>query len=417
MPYKSLVALNICLAMAPLTAMQQEHPNELVQHIHEFYAAMHQEITDDQINTMIHEAQTQEEINTLFGAGSNATRLLAPWRAEYMEKFIDSMKNESPTATPIEKPCIFCKIWHGESEGMIHCDKRSMTLVNKSGYNPAHFLVVPGDHQNKLSDLSPKSRHELFKNAARLIKRCEKVLDSNGYQMFFSLAHRCAGATIPNHLHAQIMMRFAGDASPLARQLMAPLIAKEREDEFYKNFSSSKNLKRVKSLYKAFAEAIQSEAPKPIDHNSCGLCTIITQTFKDGNTFSTYILKQTYNFMVLYNPASDIEGEVIVASINHHHSFHALYSAQKSEFSDLLALAEKVVKEETGAMGISISWSFGEGTKGLFKHLVAAKVTPRYDFEPSTLPRHHDIRMDALNRTKQCQTFKEAFVRADNMTQ
>src|SRR3972149_6718341 len=87
MIYKSIAVLSFCITISPLTAMEQQQPNELVQHIHEFYDAMHQEITDAQINDMIHEALTQEEINNLFGAGSTATRMLAPWRGEYMEKF------------------------------------------------------------------------------------------------------------------------------------------------------------------------------------------------------------------------------------------------------------------------------------------------------------------------------------------
>ncbi len=129
----------------------------------------------------------------------------APWRMEYIESL--SQK---------DKGCFLCRyrddpqndrenliLWRGENV---------FAIINRFPYTGGHCLVAPCQHVGQLSDLDSKTITELMEMLRDLQAALEKALCAEGFNIGINIG-RCAGAGLPEHLHAHIVPRWSGDTN------------------------------------------------------------------------------------------------------------------------------------------------------------------------------------------------------------
>ena len=107
--------------------------------------------------------------------------------------------------------CIFCKIIKGEMPAhKVYEDDHVVAILDIYPINTGHVLVLPKQHGELLSDLTPESAASLMQ-ATRLV---EKALRATGLHCDATNLvinnGRAAGQEIP-HVHLHIIPRFRGD--------------------------------------------------------------------------------------------------------------------------------------------------------------------------------------------------------------
>ncbi len=406
----------LCLLGAvQLSAMEIErgdNDQDLCSMINKLYEMMGEEkVTQESVQKQIDQAKTDEELMRLLIRDGDAKQVSTPWKQKYSE---ESRKSQ---AASVEKKCPFCEqCSHPENDDsnfFIERGDETALLINLWGIGLIHFLCVPFAHKKNLGDLSKKNRHELFRMSAGLIKKTKKYLKIRGFKMFLNLSDKCAGATLPDHLHVQLQAEFEGSLHPLARQIMIPLHRAERQGGYFKEFKPGGDLKRLEPIYAAFSTILthpklfkKEQISQVKKDKKCGICLMI-----DGKSkFASHVLKKTKHFTLLYNPVGANHGEVFIVTSDCQKSLDALDENQNNELSDLTAEVETVIKEVTGAHGISISVADGIAAKeNPFSHQAVMKVTPRWANEWGTIGIHYGEKIDSMNRSKEFEKLKTAF--------
>ena len=106
------------------------------------------------------------------------------------------------------KPCIFCKIIHGESKGYtVFEDEISVAFLDYRPLLHGHVLLVPKIHYETLIDLPKDLVGPLFANVQLLARVIEKRLAAGG--TFVGVNNRIS-QSVP-HLHIHIVPRRKDD--------------------------------------------------------------------------------------------------------------------------------------------------------------------------------------------------------------
>jgi histidine triad (HIT) family protein len=106
------------------------------------------------------------------------------------------------------KPCIFCKIIHGESKGYtVFEDESSVAFLDYRPLVHGHVLLTPKTHYETLIDLPKDLVGPLFANVQLLARVIEKSLAAGG--TFVGMNNRIS-QSVP-HLHIHIVPRQKGD--------------------------------------------------------------------------------------------------------------------------------------------------------------------------------------------------------------
>ncbi|MEI7654283.1 MAG: HIT domain-containing protein, partial [Actinomycetota bacterium] len=99
----------------------------------------------------------------------------------------------------------------GES-GVIARGESCFVILNAFPYGSGHLLVLPRRHEGELSNLSESEFGELFVMIRRTAAAVERAYGADGMNIGFNLGS-AAGAGIPQHLHAHVLPRWAGDTN------------------------------------------------------------------------------------------------------------------------------------------------------------------------------------------------------------
>lgn len=129
--------------------------------------------------------------------------VFTPWRLEYVQSA------REPGA------CIFCRAFEDEpslDNLVLYRDDMLAVMLNRYPYTNGHMLVVPKQHTDSLTGLSPEVRSA----AAEILTHCETVLrriyKAHGINVGLNLG-QAAGAGIIEHLHWHILPRWHGDTN------------------------------------------------------------------------------------------------------------------------------------------------------------------------------------------------------------
>lgn len=129
-------------------------------------------------------------------------RLWAPWRQQFV------------TRAP-GPGCLFCRLRRVRDDRrhwILHRGAHAFVLLNRYPYNTGHLLVVPNRHVARLDRMPDAELLELMRLADRFIRRLDRVVKSQGYNVGLNLG-RSAGAGVPGHLHLHVVPRWAGDTN------------------------------------------------------------------------------------------------------------------------------------------------------------------------------------------------------------
>ena len=136
--------------------------------------------------------------------------LWAPWRMEY----IRSLANEEQ-----EEGCFLCHYWqHHENDTANHVLWRTesvLVVLNRFPYTNGHLLIAPHRHTGEFSALNNEELIDLTNATRDAIAVLSQAFAPQGFNVGYNIG-RCAGAGLPDHLHAHIVPRWNGDTNYMA---------------------------------------------------------------------------------------------------------------------------------------------------------------------------------------------------------
>ncbi len=132
--------------------------------------------------------------------------LWAPWRMEY----IRSLEEHTGGG------CFLCR--HAaapEQDGsnlVIWRGPRCLTMFNRFPYASGHLLVAPAAHRARLDEFDAETLAELIGQIRDAQALLREVCGCQGMNIGMNFG-RCAGAGLPDHLHAHLVPRWEGDVN------------------------------------------------------------------------------------------------------------------------------------------------------------------------------------------------------------
>ncbi len=100
--------------------------------------------------------------------------------------------------------CLFCRIVSGEiPANLVYEGKNALAFLDHRPLFPGHTLLVPRDHVETLSDLSPAMVGPFFEAAQTLARAVELAMKAEG--TFVAMNNRVS-QSVP-HLHVHIVPR------------------------------------------------------------------------------------------------------------------------------------------------------------------------------------------------------------------
>jgi len=134
----------------------------------------------------------------------------APWRETY---YATSISKELPAEQT--SGCPFCREIATDNDEQYYILARTQQcaiILNKFPYTKGHILIIPYEHSGSLSDLSPATRAEMMELATQAISLISATFNCQGFNVGFNIGN-CSGASIPDHVHMQVVPRYKGNLS------------------------------------------------------------------------------------------------------------------------------------------------------------------------------------------------------------
>ena len=154
--------------------------------------------------------------------------LYAPWRSDYVtcKKIVG---------------CVFCHISknakNDEDLHVLYRDEFCFVVMNRYPYTPAHFMIIPHQHTDKLEELPIEVWLRMSALAQKGVKLLKDVVSAHGVNIGMNLG-KAGGAGIAQHIHMHLVPRWEGDTNFITS------IANTRvySTDFEKIFHKIKNL-------------------------------------------------------------------------------------------------------------------------------------------------------------------------------
>jgi ATP adenylyltransferase len=129
--------------------------------------------------------------------------LHAPWRMEYI------------LAEKKDGPCVFCGVREASPdecrERLVLCrSERAFVMLNRYPYAAGHLIVLPYEHLGTIEDLDDDLNAALFHLVRESVKRLRQAVRCEGMNIGINQG-ACAGTSLREHLHVQIVPRWNGD--------------------------------------------------------------------------------------------------------------------------------------------------------------------------------------------------------------
>ncbi len=133
--------------------------------------------------------------------------LWAPWRMEYIRSLDQHEKAEG---------CFLCGYRDTpEQDAENHVlwrTQSSFVVMNRFPYTNGHLLVAPTAHKPDLAALTDEELLDLSKAIRNSVAILQETVRAQGFNIGYNFG-LCAGAGLPDHLHAHVVPRWAGDTN------------------------------------------------------------------------------------------------------------------------------------------------------------------------------------------------------------
>lgn len=153
---------------------------------------------------------------------SGASAIHAPWRLSYMDMLSAGAKTSRTASTQPAAACFLREYWlHPERDAQNHVIVRTGTeqtgrggliMLNRYPYSNGHLLVCLGEGRMRLLDYDQAQRTELWSLVDLAVDLCERTLGPQGVNVGVNQG-AAAGAGVPEHVHAHVVPRWAGDVN------------------------------------------------------------------------------------------------------------------------------------------------------------------------------------------------------------
>jgi len=129
-------------------------------------------------------------------------RIWSPWRIDYIVG---------------KKPadCIFCSMPDEDNDPdnlIVLRGERCFVMLNRYPYTNGHLMVVPYEHVNMPTLLSPPTLLEMMSQANICIEVLSEAMRPDGFNLGMNIG-TSAGAGIKDHVHMHIVPRWNGDTN------------------------------------------------------------------------------------------------------------------------------------------------------------------------------------------------------------
>ncbi|MFQ5414582.1 MAG: HIT domain-containing protein [Phycisphaerae bacterium] len=136
--------------------------------------------------------------------------LWAPWRMEYIRSLGDDVTDDG---------CFLCRYWAAPDDDaanhVVWRGASAFVVMNRFPYTNGHLLVAVASHVGDMSDLSRDELAGLTVMIRDALGVLTTTIGPHGFNIGFNIG-RCAGAGLPDHLHAHIVPRWRGDTNYMA---------------------------------------------------------------------------------------------------------------------------------------------------------------------------------------------------------
>lgn len=142
------------------------------------------------------------------------SRLWAGWRSEY----ISGLPSPGAGSAPGEGSLFERILASGRPDNetlIVWRGNRCFALLNLYPYTTGHVLVLPNRAVADLSDLGDEEAAELWHGVRSAVRAVQAAYRCEGLNVGFNLG-RAGGAGVPDHLHAHVLPRWAGDTNFMA---------------------------------------------------------------------------------------------------------------------------------------------------------------------------------------------------------
>jgi ATP adenylyltransferase len=152
--------------------------------------------------------------------------LWAGWRSTYITAVSEP---DDTSLAPDAEGSLFERILRlPDDEGfVVHRGPTCSVLLNAYPYTSGHVLVLPTSAVAELEGLTADELEELARSTRDAVVAVKRAYRCDGVNVGMNLG-RAGGAGVPDHLHAHVLPRWAGDTNfmtsvALARVLPEPL--------------------------------------------------------------------------------------------------------------------------------------------------------------------------------------------------
>jgi len=133
--------------------------------------------------------------------------LWAPWRMEYIRSLDQHEKAED---------CFLCGYRdtpeQDDANRVLWRTTSSFVVMNRFPYTNGHLLVAPVAHKPDMAALCDEELLDLAKAVRDGVTLLQETVKAQGFNIGYNFG-LCAGAGLPDHLHAHIVPRWAGDTN------------------------------------------------------------------------------------------------------------------------------------------------------------------------------------------------------------
>ncbi len=298
-----------CIAFTGKAMQEDRDENPWHKNLHtavsEFYTVLEQEKSPQEITNLINEHLDQDAIRMAWDSKYRRTPLIRKGRGAYMDQISLAQKNKTA-----DQGCKLCPQVNDSSKDAAHFVverlKDAIIILNRFPYAAFQLLILSA-HKQLYGDLSPNEKKQVRKLTTSWAKRINTVTGCN-VTICSNEGHACTGGTIPDHWHRHMFAAYdptASIESPLTEDLT------QYQFKLYEEFKALKNNtqnRKLEKLYICYSEALENA--KYLRQAKINF-QFFSNLFKNKkHPMYNYLLADTDEFTVLFNPQSCFLGEV-----------------------------------------------------------------------------------------------------------
>ena len=116
--------------------------------------------------------------------------------------------------------CIFCDILEGKvTAHFVYQDKTHVAIMDKYPIQRGHTLVIPRDHNERITDMDTKKVSSLFSKIPAIARAILEVTGADGFNIGQNNG-KAANQIIP-HVHVHIIPRYSNTGTTWTKRMIS----------------------------------------------------------------------------------------------------------------------------------------------------------------------------------------------------